>query len=182
METKNALSKQAMTPLNPNEIANLCFNVIIPTIDEKHHSVLTEHRNAIRDILVIHKIDSLKLKYIGAQHFGEFLNQKLPTAEIHSAAVCLWKALKKAVNASYQTLDWKHIVNAVRHEMNNAIARAVDFASSELGELEQESAQKMISAIKQKTERTLTLSEAQYLRSLIERATSEITLTAIDQS
>ena len=73
------------------------------------------------------------------------------------------------------TLNWTHIVNAVKHEMNDAIAQAVQSASSNLGDLNEDSGDNLIDAIKQNGKRTLTPSEDQYLRSLITRATAPIT-------
>ena len=66
--------------------------------------------------------------------------------------------------------------------MNNAIAQVVQSASSELGDLNKNSGDTLIAAIKRDGKRVLTLSEAQYLRSLITRAANRITIRSSDNS
>ena len=70
-----------------------------------------------------------------------------------------------------KSLNWIHVVNAVKHEMNDAIAQTVESVSSDLEELYCDSVDLLIEAIRRNGKRKLTLSEAQYLRSLITRAT-----------
>lgn len=71
-------------------------------------------------------------------------------------------------------LKWKNVVNAVRHEMTEAIAQSVESASSNLGDFDaihpNYAGKALISAIEKSDKRTLTVSEAQYLRTLIHRA------------
>jgi len=78
------------------------------------------------------------------------------------------------------SLNWKHIVNEVDHEMTHRVAQIIDSLSSEMEDLKMtedggsESADKLIKTINSKSERTLTDSETKYLRSLILRATKRI--------
>ena len=67
-------------------------------------------------------------------------------------------------------LKWTHVVNAVKHELNDAIAQAMESASSDLGDLNWNSVVTLITAMKHYGKRTLTLPESQYLGSLIARA------------
>ena len=78
------------------------------------------------------------------------------------------------------TLQWKHIVNAVRHEMTKQIAEKVAAVMSTLGPLDASSGDALVFAINSKTERILTDSEAKYLRSLIVRATDKIIRNEIE--
>lgn len=73
-------------------------------------------------------------------------------------------------------------MNAVKHEMNEAIARTVELASSNLGDLNKKSVDNLIAAIIQSGKRTLTPSESQYLRSLIARAMNQTQPMSSDES
>ena len=72
-------------------------------------------------------------------------------------------------------LNWTNIVNAVKHEMNDAIVDLVHSACIDLDDLNKDSGDTLIEAIQKNAKNKLTLSEAEYLRSLIKRAMGEVT-------
>ena len=65
-------------------------------------------------------------------------------------------------------------MNAVKHEMNDAIAQTVESVSNNLGDWSEDSGDTLIRAIQQNGKRKLTVTEDQYLRSLITRAASPL--------
>ena len=181
MDNNNTINVNQKQYLSPNQLAQFCFDVVVPELSAEHRPLLQKHRDVIQSILIRNKVDSLRAPLIEAANFWKVVQQSTSKAT-RSPAKYLWNALRAKMKKSFEALNWKHIVNAVRHEMNDAIAQIVDSASSDLNDLEKGSGKALISAIRMEGKRSLTLSEAQYLVSLIERATKKLTLTSNDHS
>ena len=114
------------------------------------------------------------------------------TENVYGPAIDLWKALQKKMEVLHgtggkntdlkkasqrefkpltvvPTTGWEYVVNAARHEMTDQIANSVESVISEIGHLPVLSEDTLISSINNKGNRVLTLSETQYLQSLIQR-------------
>ena len=170
--------------MDPREVADYCFDVVIPGMEDKHKAVLSDYYFMISDLLADHQIDSLRAQWIDANTFVALLEQQASSDsdDLCWSAMDLWSALQEKLRGNDQNLPWKHIVNAVRHEMTNAIAQIVESVSSKLEISKNSSAKRLIKAIKRKGERTLTDAEARYLRSLVNRVKNEMILTPLDHS
>ena len=137
-----------------------------------------KYHQLIETVLCTHNIDSYQVERITAKNFSARMQQAAGTKAINFAASMMWKTLKKEVKSLGATLQWKHLVNAVRHEMNNQIADKVAEVAPTLGPMDKSSGDALTYAISSKTERTLTEPEAKYLRFLMVRAMDKITLRA----
>ena len=172
-----------MDGVNPQKVADLCANVVLPGMDDKHKAILSDYYSTIPTLIVDHQIDSLRAQWINAETFAAFLEEKASSdsTDFFWSAKYLWSTLQEKLGGNHQPLKWKHIVNAVRHEMTDAIAQIVESASSKLGALKKDSGKALIKAIKRKGERTLTVDEAQYLRSLVNRARKEMAFSSFER-
>lgn len=171
--------------LYPKQVADVIRKVIIPklkTVDPKSHEFLNQkkHQQLIESVLCEHDVDSFQVDRIAAITFAGRMQEAAGTKKIHFPASVMWKSLQKEIKEMDASLQWKHIVNAVRHEMTKQIAEKVAAVMSTLGPLGVSTGDALVFAINSKTERILTDSEAKYLRSLIVRATEKITLNAIE--
>ena len=175
-------SKRQQHYFTAQQLAALCREVIIPklkTTDPNSHDMLNQkkYQQLIESVLCEHGIDSFQVNRIAATTFAARMQERASTKKIKFAASTMWKILQKEVKAMGGAVQWKHIINAVRHELNNQIADKVADVVPSLGPLEKTSEEAVTFAINSSTDRTLTEAEAKYLRFLIARATNNIPLT-----
>ena len=164
--------------LNPKQLADLCRHEIIPKIKKKQYvATLTENANLITTIIVNNDIDSLSVSRIEADEFADFVEDQATTGGLYWALTEFWKMVRGHKVCLNSTMKWQHVVTAVAHEMTKQIAQCIESVCSDLGDLNGNSGDKLVELINTKTKRTLTDSEAKYLRSLVERATNKIILT-----
>ena len=170
--------------IGPQKVADLCVNVVIPGMLEKHKAVLSDYDSMISTFIVDHHLGSIRAQRFSPETFAVCFEQQIcsDSPDIHWPLRYLWTALQEKLGGKQDSLKWEHIVNAVRHEMTDAIAQIVESASSKLKALKKDSGKELIKSIKRKKERNLTVAEAQYLRSLVERAINEMTLIPFDHS
>lgn len=172
--------------LNAKQLTVLCRKEIIPkmkSMDPKSYDLLNQkkYRKIIETVLVAHDIDSFQVCRIAAGSFAGRMQKVAGTKKVTFPASMMWKTLQKEIKTMGGTLQWEHIVNAVRHELSTQIADKVAEVISLLGPLMSSSGDDLRFAINSKTNRTLTESEAQYLRYLIVRATKEISLNSLNE-
>ena len=162
----NTSNQPTMKYLNAQQVADLCVDVVIPTLKSNDREVLQENQRAMRSLMIDNKVDSVRVHQIEPRYFANALR----IAGIYRPAQNLWKALQRKLQMmKCIALKWMHIVNAVRHEMNDAIAQTVESAASKLGDFSKVSVKELISTIKTKEQRILTDAETRYLRALIKR-------------
>ena len=128
-----------------------------------------------------HDIDSLSVSRIEADDFADFVEDQATTGDLYRALTDFWQSLRCHRVCLQKTMKWKHVANAVNHEMTRQIAECIQSVSSPMG-LYENSGDKLVDRINTKTKRILTNSEAKYLRSLVERATNKIVLTPKEDS
>ena len=160
------------------QLAALCREVIIPKLkaaDPSAHDMLNQkkYQQLIESVLCEHDIDSFQVNGIAATTFAARMQERASTKKIKFAANTMWKSLQKEVKAMGASVQWKHIINAVRHELNDQIADKVAEVVPSLGPLEKTSEEAVTFAINSTTDRTLTEPEAKYLRSLLARVTNK---------
>ena len=108
--------------LCPQQLASLCINDIIPNMDTKYRTVLQENQAAIQSVLMQYNIDSFRVQWIKSEEFSDFMDAQY---SISWSAFYLWEALREKMKSEKYTMNWKHITNAIKHELNDAIARTV---------------------------------------------------------
>ena len=161
--------------LSPKQLAELCRNEIIPKMKKMQYvATLTENVNVIATTIMSHYIDSLSVSRIEADDFADFVEEQAGTGGLYWALTEFWKEVRGHELCLNNAMKRKHVVNAVRHEMTNQIAQCIESVCSDLEDLNGNSGDKLVELINTKTKRALTDSEAQYLRSLVERANNKI--------
>ena len=163
--------------LSPRELADYCFNECVPSMEPKdNRKILMKHQDILRSLLVENEIDSLNVQRVNRWDLGRFVAKK----DLQYPAMHLLDELQEISKSMGCHLNWTDIANAVAHEMTNQIAQNIRSLSADLGELRKGQTDKLVKMINDKTTRKLSNSEAQYLRSLVDRATGHITLRDID--
>ena len=161
-----------LSPPQVAQLADLCFDQVISEMTRKDREYIEMSRlqSIIRSVFMKNDIDSLNVQLMHEFEFGYFMTNQIPQSFRPSR--CLWSKLQEKVKSvECLSLNWKHIVHAVAHEMTEKLAQIIHSLSADLGDLECDSADELVTAINTKTKRNLTSAETQYLRSLIRRAT-----------
>ena len=143
--------------LAPRRLADLCFNDDVLEMDEEEKGILMENQSVIRSVFIENDIDSFNVQRINEHEIGIFMRNQTGNDEIYDPAKNMLYALKEKVKSmECHSVNWKHIVNAVDHEMTHRIAQIIDSLSSDFGDLKVEwggaweSADKLINTINSK--------------------------------
>ena len=182
MATDGSNDKQSVDPiatfLGTRKLADFCRNEVIPKMNNKKFvDTLSKNANLITTIMVNHDIDSLSVLRIEADVFADFVKKQTNLKGVDSALTEFWYAVQGYETYLGRAMKWEPIVCAANHEMTKQIAECIQSVSSGMGYLDWRSGDKLVKEINTKTKRTLTDSEAKYLRSLVKRATNKIVLS-----
>lgn len=128
---------------------------------------MSQYASRIQSVFIEERIDILRIHEFDKKEFGMLMADRIGDKKMRGSAYTLLRTLKKRI--SLKTVPWSSILNAVSHEMNEAIADDIKSISNALGTLNAEVALKLPDELNQKTKRKLTVPEAQYLRGLLRR-------------
>ena len=135
--------------------------------------LLTEKVGSIQSALIHNDLNSEKVLSLGRSRFIRVIVDHIQSRnmKVRSGIFQMYNLLEPVLKR-HISVNWNNIVSAVAHEMNGAISKDVRSVSSEWGPLNEYSEDRLLSKIKSETNRTLTVSEDQYLRFLVQRAIS----------
>ena len=180
-ETRQLINEPITPFLCPQQLANLCCNNIdFGLKSANQRSIMKRYRFHLQAILEENHITLFNLHLINDTEFSELITKRTHSKSVQWPSKMWMRSLQKTIKSLSSSLKWQLIINAIRHEMDHSIAKTVRSVIPDLGDLNGKSGSKLIDLITNNTKRTLTDSEAQYLRSLIKRATAKITLNIPD--
>ena len=121
--------------------------------------------------IIKNNIDSWKLCQMDFSEFQKMFDGRSRMKMNHQQLSAVLRMLKyKALS-----MDFKYVVAAVSHELEQRIANLVDSVAPDLGFLTGNSSEEIVHALKSKGTRGLTTMEVVYLKSLIGRAVENVT-------
>ena len=169
--------------LSPQRLVDLCTDESgVGLKNAKHRAVMEKNLDHALVVLKEHRINIFSVQHIEAGDFANAVADRAGSDEVKWPAqkwmVSLQKKAYSQQTAQRIPVYWQCVVNAVAHEMTRAMAQRVASVSSNLVVLNKNSGKALIAAIHSK--KPLAVPEAQYLQSLIVRATTKITLNPPD--
>ena len=166
--------------LNPRETADIICDHIIPEIFEKDNwsgdeATWMEKRSVIRSSLIQNDYDSIRVRQLVEAGEERNLLHKMCGDGGGSHSVKSDEIFHTKLGKTEVDQLWRWVARAVSHEMTPKMAEHVLSASATLPPKEWDNYPKggeIVAAINSETSKTLTHSEAEYLKALITRTST----------